>query len=84
MAAGRPIVASDLPSIREVLRHGENAVLVPAGDPQALANGIQRVTEDSALRARLVDRAAKEVGQYAWKERARRILEFIVDGVDSQ
>src|SRR5262249_13241169 len=37
MAAGRPIVASDLPSLREVLTGGRNAVLVPPDDPGALA-----------------------------------------------
>ena len=37
LALGRPIIASDLPSIREVLTDGDTALLVPAGDPHALA-----------------------------------------------
>ena len=39
MAAGRPLVASDLPASREFLRHEQNALLVPAGDAPALAGG---------------------------------------------
>ena len=56
MAAGRPIVASDLPAIREVLTPTSNAVLVAPGDAAALAAGIRRVLADPALAARLAGR----------------------------
>ncbi len=42
LAAGRPIVASDLPALREVLRDGANAWLVPPDDAAALAGGDRR------------------------------------------
>ncbi len=77
MASGRPIVASDLPSIRELLQDEKDALLVPPGDPMALAEGIRRVTEDRALSARLVERAAEKVHRYTWEQRAKRILAFI-------
>ena len=51
MAAGRPIVVSDLPAIREIVRHGESAWLVAPGDAAALAAGIGRVTRASRDRA---------------------------------
>ena len=50
MASGRPIVASDLPSLREVLRDGENALLVEPGNPQALTAGIRADQERSGAR----------------------------------
>src|SRR5439155_14486687 len=53
MAAGRPIVASDLPSSREILRDGENALLVPPGDAGALAASLRRVLGDDGLARRL-------------------------------
>src|SRR5262249_15264938 len=43
MASGRPIVASDLPSIREVLADDRNALLVDAGNPQAFTAAIRRI-----------------------------------------
>jgi alpha-1,3-rhamnosyl/mannosyltransferase len=52
MAAGVPVVATRAGSIPEVV--GDAALLVPPGDPEALAEGVRRVAADEALRARLV------------------------------
>ena len=77
MAAGRPIVASDLPSLREVLRDDENALLVPPDDPKVLAAGIRRVIEDKPFAAKLAAQAREDVMQYSWTSRAKRLLEFM-------
>jgi len=71
-----PIIATDLPSLREILTDGEQARLVAADDPLALARGIEAVLADRALAARLVRGAAQRVIDYSWAVRARRILEF--------
>jgi len=73
MASGRPIVASDLPSIGEVLRDGENAVLVEPGNPQALVAGIRKIKDDPALAQRLAAQAAADVRDYTWARRAERL-----------
>ncbi len=73
MASGRPIVASDLTSIREVLTHEDNALLVPAGDPQALASAIERLLGDGVLSARLAARAFEDAKAYSWEARADKI-----------
>src|SRR5262245_38580535 len=57
MAMGRAIVASNLDQIGEVLRHRETAWLVPANDPDALADGLTRLIDDPALRTMLGDAA---------------------------
>jgi glycosyltransferase involved in cell wall biosynthesis len=80
MAAGVPVVASNLPSLREVLRDGENAILVPPGDPGALAEGIRSLLADGELAARVAARAREEVTGYTWDVRAARILE-VLDGL---
>jgi glycosyltransferase involved in cell wall biosynthesis len=76
MASGVPIVASDLPSIREVLSHNENAVLVEPDSPRALAAGIRTVLEDSALASRLAARARREVPEFSWDRRTDRLVDF--------
>ncbi len=54
MAAGTPIVASDLGAFARVARDGVDAILVPAGDAHALAQGLCRVLGDSVLAGQLV------------------------------
>jgi len=76
MAAGRPIVASDLPSSREVLRDGENALLVPPGDPAALAAALRRLLSESGLARRLAGAAWDESPRYSWGARARALREL--------
>jgi glycosyltransferase involved in cell wall biosynthesis len=73
MAAGRAIVASDLPAIREVLRDETNALLVAPGDPAALAAGIQRLATDRALATRLARQAFEDALQFTWERRAERL-----------
>ena len=53
MAAGTPVVASDLHAFRRVLRDGEAGRLVPVGDGAALADGLIAVLENDALRQAL-------------------------------
>jgi glycosyltransferase involved in cell wall biosynthesis len=52
-AAGRPIIASDVPGCREVVEHGKNGLLVPPNDPQALADALILLAGNSALRHRM-------------------------------
>jgi glycosyltransferase involved in cell wall biosynthesis len=73
MAAGRAIVASDLPAIREVLRHEVNALLVAPGDSAALARAIDRLLGDSQLALKLARNALNDVDDYTWSRRAERL-----------
>ena len=78
MAMGRPIVASAVGQIAEVLVDGESALLVPPDDPEALARAIVRLVDDTSLRARLgqtARRAAEE--SHTWRRNAERVLESL-------
>ena len=73
MALGKPIVASDLPAIREVLRDGENAVLIEPDSPERLASGVRRVLDDRVLAERIARGAFDDAAQYSWERRAERL-----------
>lgn len=77
MAAGKPVVASDLPSIGEVLRDGLTALLVDPDSPAALARGICRIGAEPELAGRLAAAARDEAMQYAWESRAENIHAFM-------
>lgn len=78
MAAGRPVVASDLPAWADVVQDGDTALLVPPGDADALAAAIARLRADPDLRDRLAANArARALARYTWDARARAILDHI-------
>jgi glycosyltransferase involved in cell wall biosynthesis len=72
MARGCPVVASDIPAVREI--SGEGALLVPPGDRGAWRDAIRRVAADEALRADLRARGAATAARYSWLETARGLL----------
>ena len=78
MAAGRPIIASDLPVLREVLVDGKNALLCAPDDASAWARGLSRLADDPTLARRLASTALSELKcRYTWDERARRLLSLL-------
>lgn len=54
MAAGTPVISTDIPVVNEIIRHGENGLLIPYDDAAALARTIIEVLENKELRARLI------------------------------
>lgn len=77
MASGQSIVASDLPSIREVL-NDHNAILVEPDNPLKLAEGIKSVLHNDNLRDRISKQSLIDVQKYTWKKRARDINNFFL------
>lgn len=66
LAAGAAVVASDIPGYRTMITPEATGVLVPPGDPAALAQALQRVLHDATLRARLVAQGRAAVQRYDW------------------
>lgn len=64
MAAGKAVVASSVGGIPEVVRDGDNGVLVPARDEAALAAALARLMDDAALRARMGRQARATIEQH--------------------
>ncbi|WAC89654.1 glycosyltransferase family 4 protein [Mycobacterium sp. Aquia_213] len=74
MAAGTPVVASDLDAFRRVLRDGDAGRLVPVGDAVGLADGLIEMLENDALRERYVAAAREAVARYDWPVVASQIM----------
>ena len=82
MSVGVPIIASDLPVLREVLKDGHNSILVKPDDEIEWSNALQKVVNDHELSAKLGDSAYSEyMSKYNWKHRAKSILAVLsLDG----
>jgi glycosyltransferase involved in cell wall biosynthesis len=84
LACGTPLVTADNPAARELLRNGESALLVPAGDAEALAGAVRRLAADETLARAIGDgglaayraQASEEVLGRRWRE----LLERAVSG----
>lgn len=75
-AAALPVVAVDLPPVRDVLQDGETGLLVPPGDAVALAAAMERLAEDPELRRRLGRAARARITESSsWRTRARDLVE---------
>lgn len=74
MASGTPLVATAIPGYAAVATHDRDALLVPPGDPAALAGALLRALEDAELRGRLRAAGLATAAGYDWPLVAQRIL----------
>ncbi|MEO1440422.1 MAG: glycosyltransferase [Chloroflexota bacterium] len=75
MASGRAVVASDLPGWADVVRDGDNALLVPPSEVDAMAAALLRLHDDAALREKIGEAARTDaLAHYTWDARAHTIL----------
>lgn len=76
-ACGLPAVASDVPGLRDAVRHGETGFLVPHGRVAELATAIRQLLLDSQLRERLAAAAVRWAAQFSWDKAAADTLEIV-------
>ena len=77
LAMGKPIVTADVPALREVLKHGQNALLVPPENANAIAAAVNQLLNNDALRNQLGAAAAELAKSYSWEARAKIITRFM-------
>lgn len=76
MASQRPIIASDINSLREILDE-KSCLFFQPDDPKDLAEKIETLINDVGLQNNLIKESFEKVQQYDWQERARLIINFI-------
>lgn len=80
MASGKAIAATSVGQIKDVIRNGDNGLLVPAGDEAALADAIISLIEDVPLRTRLGEQARIDaVMSHSWEQYLDRIENVFID-----
>jgi phosphatidylinositol alpha-mannosyltransferase len=76
MAAGRPVVASNIAGYREVVRDGIDGLLVPPGDEAALARALVRLLSDKELQQYLGQNGRARASRFAWSYVADEVLAY--------
>ena len=74
-AAATPVLASDIPGYRDVVRDGLDGLLVPPGDALALAEALRRLALDRAAAARMAAAARERAERFAWPHVAAEVLD---------
>jgi len=77
MALAKPIISADVASIREIVQHRQQALLVEPEHPQALARAIEQLLNDRPLAQRLAVAAGEKIKQHSWLHRAEQLALFM-------
>jgi glycosyltransferase involved in cell wall biosynthesis len=77
MAAERPIIASDIPPLREILQSGRNAILADPKDPKSWVQAIHKLRDNPDLARHLARQAREDARPYSWANRAAGIAHAI-------
>jgi phosphatidylinositol alpha-mannosyltransferase len=80
-AAATPVVASDIPGYRNLVRSNVDGILVPPGDAQALADALYRLSQEPARRAEMARAAAQAVAHFAWSRVASEVMTAYRDAI---
>lgn len=76
MACGCAVVSTEF-GVEDYAQDGRNALIVPARDPQAMADAVVRLAGDVALRRRLVDQAHRDIQGFTWEQSIDRMEELL-------
>jgi glycosyltransferase involved in cell wall biosynthesis len=77
MAYGKPIVATSLKGVQQILEHGKNGLLVRPGDAKALAAAVEELYLNRELGERLGNAARKNAPKYDWREINRQVVSVL-------
>ncbi len=81
MCSKNPIIASNLPSIQEILEHKKNSYLVDAGSFESIAKGIEFIIRDKKFSSKIAKKAFNDVDNFSWFRRGKRINKFITERI---
>jgi phosphatidylinositol alpha-mannosyltransferase len=84
MAAGKAIVASNIPGYATVINSGTDGLLTPPRDSRELANALGYLLDNEPLRRRFIENGQRKIHQYAWPYVANKILDYYTTLLDER
>jgi glycosyltransferase involved in cell wall biosynthesis len=77
MAAGLPVIATNVGGIPDIITNNENGILIPPGSPEAIADAVKLVMENSSLREKLIENGYGFVKNHTAENQAKKLAELI-------
>ena len=81
MAAGKPIITTDIPGYNEVVAHGRQGLLVPPKDADRLAEALILLLGDEDLRERMGEDGRRTAETYDWPRVAARVMDYYIETI---
>jgi len=79
----KPVVASDIPGIREISNYGKNCVLVPSMNPAEIANGTLEILQSNEKAEEIAKNGNEEILQhYSWEKKAEEIEQIYLRALE--
>ena len=78
MASGKPVIASNVGGYNEVLSHGEEGLIIPSKDEEALAQALLLLAQNKPLRQQMGAKGRNKAEKYSWKNVAQRVMDYYV------
>jgi glycogen(starch) synthase len=82
LACGVPVVATSVGGLPEIVVDGQSGILVPPGDPAALAQALRALLTDERLRLRLAQGARRRAERFSLNRRSRDLLKLLAERVN--
>jgi phosphatidylinositol alpha-mannosyltransferase len=79
MAASRPLIASNIEGYASVISHGEEGLLVPPQDKEALYQALVSLVKDEGLRQQMGMRGRAKVVRYSWTQVAQEVMDYYLE-----
>jgi phosphatidylinositol alpha-mannosyltransferase len=84
MAAGKPVVASDIRGYATVISNGIDGLLTPPRQPEELAYSISYLLENEAVRQRFIHNGLQKARDYAWPHIARSVMDYYLELLENR
>ena len=80
-ACGTPVIATDVPGLRDTVVNGETGLLVPYRHVESLSSAILQILIDDGMREKMSRRAIEWASNYSWERSAREFLGILKESV---
>jgi glycosyltransferase involved in cell wall biosynthesis len=82
MAAGLPVIATNVGGIPDIIKNKENGILIPPRSPEAVADAVKTIIENNSLREKLIKNGYRFIKDHTAESQAKKLAELMYKYID--